>query len=203
VGVEGAGQAGGVCGRPAGNAGKRGADQQGAKGYEFLGLRGHGALLMRTRLDRSSMAGDCLCAPRRDVLANTKSSIEEGGQIGRGRAAPLDAAKVGSPLAKSTTPMSAFMVKNSGLGHHPPTVRLQFHCRHRAALPRTADGSLGSRAAMRDAKKCLLDHLIGKNQYRVGNLKPNRLRGLQVDDQLELGRGGSSPGFSPRRMRST
>jgi len=42
---------------------------------------------------------------------------------------------------------------------------------------------------MRDAKKCLLDHLIGKNQYRVGNLKPNRLRGLQVDHRLELGWG--------------
>jgi hypothetical protein len=42
---------------------------------------------------------------------------------------------------------------------------------------------------MRDAKSAYSDHLIGKNQYRVGNLKPNRLRGLQVDHQLELGWG--------------
>ncbi len=38
-------------------------------------------------------------------------------------------------------------------------------------------------------KSAYSDHLIGKNQYRVGNLKPNRLRGLQADHQLELGWG--------------
>jgi len=64
---------------------------------------------------------------------------------------------------------------------------LRFDCGRLAASPRTA--ASGQELPCATQKSAYSDHLIGKNQYRVGNLKPNRLRGLQVDHQLELGWG--------------
>src|SRR5262249_53900153 len=37
-------------------------------------------------------------------------------------------------------------------------------------------------------QKSLLNHLVGKREHRRGHLKAERLRGFEVDDQLELGR---------------
>jgi hypothetical protein len=41
---------------------------------------------------------------------------------------------------------------------------------------------------MQRSKTTLLDHLVGKREYFIGKLEPERLRGLQVDDELELSR---------------
>jgi hypothetical protein len=47
------------------------------------------------------------------------------------------------------------------------------------------------------------DHLVGAREHGWGQLEAERPRGLEVDDQLVLGRcrTGRSAGFSPLRMR--
>jgi hypothetical protein len=55
------------------------------------------------------------------------------------------------------------------------------------------------------AKERLFDHLVGALLKGEWDLDAERLRGLEVQDHLELSRKlhRRSPGFSPRRMRST
>jgi hypothetical protein len=45
-----------------------------------------------------------------------------------------------------------------------------------------------SNPGLRPCREPLFDNLVGERQYLDGNFEPNRLGGLEVDDQLELGR---------------
>jgi hypothetical protein len=51
----------------------------------------------------------------------------------------------------------------------------------------------------------LLDHFVGAGEQRWWHFEPKRLRSLEVDDQLELGRlfDGEVGGARALRMRST
>ena len=45
----------------------------------------------------------------------------------------------------------------------------------------------------------LFDHLVSAHEERLGNFQPERLRGLEIDDQLEFRRlqQGDRPAFRP------
>jgi hypothetical protein len=69
-----------------------------------------------------------------------------------------------------------------------PTVRFSLHCRHIAALPRTAASCQEETLALQKTAP-LFDHLVGANEKRLRHGQAERLGGLEIDHQLELGGG--------------
>ena len=66
----------------------------------------------------------------------------------------------------------------------------------------TCSGSVTMSQTCHERTSLLFDHLVDTHQEGFRDHRRERLRGLAIDDQIELGRlfsTGRSPGFAPRR----
>src|SRR5215470_19054886 len=69
----------------------------------------------------------------------------------------------------------------SEMAQHEPVARIEALCRNEGP------GSADNRLTRRSKYVSSFDHIVSANQERLRDRQSERLGGLQVDDQLELG----------------